>query len=107
VRSKDPNSSRQKGDDMGYELLDPVIEATVPDARLAPRLDTLRGKWIGLWSNRKINAAELLEEAETVLRCRYDIAGTHRGTYNAGRVMRPEEWGDIDGCDAVILTHGD
>ena len=29
------------------------------------------------------------------------------GFYNAGRVMRFEEWGDIDGCDAVILTHGD
>jgi hypothetical protein len=92
---------------MRYALLDPTVEPFVPEARLAPRLDTLDGKRIGLWSNVKINAAELLDHVEAVLRERYAIAGTQRGTYNAGRVMRPEEWGDIDGCDAVILTHGD
>jgi len=92
---------------MGYGLLDPVVEPTIPEGRLAPRLDTLEGKRIGLWSNRKINAAELLDEVEAILRERCGIGGTQRGTYNAGRLMRPEEWGDIDGCDAVILTHGD
>jgi hypothetical protein len=92
---------------MGYAVLDPVVQPTIPKASLAPRLETLEGKWIGLWSNSKINASELLDEVEAVLRARYDIAGTYRGTYNAGRVMRPGEWGDIDGCDAVILTHGD
>jgi hypothetical protein len=92
---------------MGYEVLDPVVEPTIPEACLAPRLDTLEGKWIGLWSNNKINAGELLDEVEAVLRARHGIAGTYRGTYNAGRVMRPDEWGDLDGCDAVILTHGD
>jgi hypothetical protein len=92
---------------MPYALLDPTVEPFVPEARLAPRLDTLEGKRIGLWSNMKINAAELLDAVEAVLREEHGIAGTQRGTYNAGRVMRPEEWGDIDGCDAVILTHGD
>ena len=92
---------------MPYALLDPTVEPFVPEARLAPRLDTLRGKRIGLWQNNKINAPELLEAVADVLRERYEIGSTQRGTYNAGRVMRPEEWGDIDGCDAVILTHGD
>jgi len=92
---------------MGYALLDPVVEPYVPEGRLAPRLDTLEGKRIGLWSNMKINASELLDEVEAILRTRHHIGSTQRGFYNAGRVMRPEEWGDIDGCDAVILTHGD
>jgi len=92
---------------MSYPLLDPVVDPFVPEARLAPRLDTLEGKRIGLWSNLKINTNELLDECETILRDRYAIASTQRGTYNAGRVMRAAEWGDVDGCDAVILTHGD
>jgi hypothetical protein len=92
---------------MGYEILDPVVEPVTPEARLAPRLDTLEGKVIGLWSNQKINATELLDEAGRILTTRHRISGTRRGTYNAGRVMRPQEWGDIDGCDAVLLTHGD
>lgn len=92
---------------MGYAVLDPVVEPTIPEACLAPRLDTLEGKCIGLWSNNKINAVALLDEVEAILRDRYHIAGTKRGSYNAGRVMRADEWGDLDGCDAVILTHGD
>ena len=91
----------------GYRVLDPVVEPYVPAARLAPRLDGLAGKRIGLWSNLKINTTELLDECEAVLRQRYGIASSQRGTYNVSRVMRPEEWGDVDGCDAVILTHGD
>jgi hypothetical protein len=92
---------------MGYQVLDPVVEPTIPEACLAPRLDGLEGKCIGLWSNNKINAAGLLDEVEAVLRAKHGIGGTCRGTYNAGRVMRPEEWGDVERCDAVILTHGD
>jgi hypothetical protein len=92
---------------MGYAVLDPVVEPTIPKACLAPRLDTLEGKRIGLWSNKKINAVELLDEVEAILCDRYRIAGTRRGTYNAARVMRPDEWGDPEGCDAIILTHGD
>ena len=92
---------------MSFQILDPVAEPIVPDGRLAPRLDTLDGKRIGLWANLKINSVELLDQVELVLKERYAIAGTVRGSYNAGRVMEPREWGDIDGCDAVILTHGD
>jgi hypothetical protein len=92
---------------MPYEILDPVIEPVQPLARLAPRLDTLEGKRIGLWSNLKINTTELLDECEVLLRERYRIGGTQRGVYSAATVMLPHEWGDIDGCDAIILTHGD
>lgn len=92
---------------MRYQLLDPVVEPFVPEARLAPRLDGLAGKRIGLWSNRKINTTALLDECEVILRERHRIGSVQRGTYDAARVMRPDEWVGVDGCDAVLLTHGD
>jgi hypothetical protein len=92
---------------MAHEILDPTIDPVVEPGALAPRLETLEGARIGLWSNMKINADALLDEVEKILREEHGIASAQRGFYNAGRVMRFEEWGDIDGCDAVILTHGD
>jgi hypothetical protein len=55
----------------------------------------------------KLNAPELLACVEAELRSRHDIAGTVAGSYNPARLMRPNEWGSVDTCDAVILTHGD
>jgi hypothetical protein len=46
-------------------VLDPVQEARAEDSTLgiplAPGLDTLDGKTLGLWNNDKLNAAKLLE----------------------------------------------
>jgi hypothetical protein len=92
---------------MPIELLEPVAEPVIEPGHLAPRLDSLQGKRIGLYANLKLNAVELMDQIHELLSKRYQLAGVIRGTYNAGRVMRPEEWGQIDGCDAVILTHGD
>jgi hypothetical protein len=89
------------------KLVDPVVRPTRVPVHLAPRLDTLEGKTVGLWSNQKLNAGELLACVEAELRSRHRIAGTVCGTYSPARVMRADEWGDVDRCDAVILTHGD
>jgi hypothetical protein len=89
------------------KLVDPVVASAVTGAQLAPRLDTLDGKRVGLWSNRKLNADELLACVEEELRSRHAIAGVVRGFYHPARVMRANEWGAVDTCDAVILTHGD
>lgn len=89
------------------KLVDPVVISDVDAAALAPRLATFDGMTIGLWSNTKLNAKELLDACETELRRRWDIAGTVRGYYHAAKVLGPAEWGEIDRCNAVILTHGD
>jgi hypothetical protein len=89
------------------KLVDPVLAPTQVPLQLAPRLDTLEGKTIGLWSNMKLNAVELLACVEAELRSRHEIAGTVSGSYHPARVMRANEWGAVDQCDAVILTHGD
>ena len=87
--------------------LDPVTEADVESSPGAPRLDSLDGKVIGLYSNRKLNADRLLDMVSGLLDERFDVKEFVRGTYNGGRVMRRDEWKDIERCDAIILTHGD
>jgi hypothetical protein len=89
------------------EVLEPVDEAQVEPGGLAPRLDSLIGKRIGLYHNEKLNARELMDLVEEQLRARYRPAEIVRGTYNAGHVMRPDEWKDVERCDAILLTNGD
>jgi len=89
------------------KILDPVAEPVLEGASLAPRLDTLDGKVVGLYSNNKLNATKLLDMVESLLRERHALAGTVRGAYNSARMMRREEWKDIERCDAIILSNGD
>lgn len=89
------------------KLVNPVVSTTVQSAQLAPRLASLEGRTIGLWSNSKLNADELLDACERELRARHGIGDTVRGRYHPARVLGAQEWGQIDRCDAVILTHGD
>jgi hypothetical protein len=89
------------------KLFDPVVRPYTEALSLAPRLDTLDGKTIGLWSNKKLNADELLSCVEAELRSRHAIGDVVRGSYSPARVMRSNEWGAVDRCDAVFLTHGD
>jgi hypothetical protein len=88
-------------------ILDPTVDPVVERARLAARLDSLDGKVIGLYNNSKLNAERLLELVAEGLRARYSIAGFVRGLYSPSRMMRREEWVDIEKCDAVLLTNGD
>ena len=91
---------------MSIVVLDPVQEAVITGHVLAPRLDTLAGKTLGLWNNAKLNAAKLLEFMRVELEKGLSFRVV-RGVYNPGRIMTPEEWGDIDSCDAVLLANGD
>ena len=101
---------RRKADRTGtrqYEVLDPTSDAVVEAGQRAARLDSLDGKRIGLYQNGKLNARELMDQVELLLRQRHRVAGVVRGTYDAGRVMRADEWQDVERCDAILLTHGD
>ena len=91
----------------GLEVLDPTSEAVVVPGERAARLDTLEGKRIGLYQNGKLNAKELMDQVEDLLRARYRLGGIVRGSYDAGRLMRADEWKGLEDCDAVLLTHGD
>lgn len=91
----------------GFEVLDPTSEAIVAPGQRAARLDSLDGKRIGLFQNGKLNARELMDEVEVLLRQRHRVAGVVRGSYDAGRLMRADEWKGVEDCDAILLTHGD
>jgi len=80
------------------KLVNPVVVASTVGAQLAPRLSSLDGMTIGLWSNGKLNANELLDACEAELRSRHAIAGVVRGG---------PAWGAVASCAAAILTHGD
>ncbi len=90
----------------GFQVLDPTSEPIIEPGDLAPRLDSLAGKRIGLYANFKLNAVELLDECQELLSSRFKLDFV-RGRYDASRVMRAEEWEGVEDCDAVILTHGD
>ena len=88
-------------------VLDPVGELALVDLAPAARLDTLDGKVIGLYGNRKLNAEKLLDMVQALLEKRHRIKRFVRGKYSSGRVHTRDEWSDIEHCDAIILTHGD
>lgn len=88
-------------------ILDPTVAPSPEPAPLAPRLDSLDGKVIGLYSNGKLNATRFLEIVGEELLERYPIQEVARGKFNAGRILRREEWEAIENCDAIILGIGD
>ena len=92
---------------MTFVVLDPCQEPVVEELTLAPRLSTLDGRVVGLYSNEKLNARQLLTLIGAELQERYDLAGIVEGTYVVSRAMEPGEWRDIDSCDAIVLAVGD
>lgn len=95
---------------MTITVLDPVEVSLAEDAAAglqpAPRLDTLNGKTLGLWSNEKLNATRLLEMIRSELERRWSFEVV-RGVYDPGNLMPEDGWGEVDQCDAVILANGD
>lgn len=91
---------------MSMIVLDPTQEPALASHSGAARLDTLNGKTLGLWNNAKINAAKFVEMIGEELAREFSFEIV-RGVYNPGRLMEPEEWGEIDRCDAVVLVNGD
>ena len=91
---------------MTMTLLNPVQEPVVNEFKQAPRLKTLKGKTLGIYNNKKLNAAKLLEYiAEELARdARFDL---YRGEYHPHAVMESNEWVGLEQCDAVILANGD
>jgi hypothetical protein len=92
-------------------VLDPTQQSLADDTSAtalspAPRLDSFEGKTIGLWCNRKLNAARFLEMVREELAKAYSFSVVH-GVYDPGRLMNEEEWGEADRCDAIILANGD
>ncbi len=90
------------------ELLDPRGEVDVQSDPIAPRIETLEGKTIGLLDNSKSNAKILLEEIGELLQSEY---GVEKLVYKR-KDKSPVPADDIADqlhaqCDAVVNAYGD
>jgi hypothetical protein len=97
-----------------YEVLSPWAEADpIPLHGLAPRLDTLEGKTIGLLSNNKRAALTILDATEKRLKARFPSVKTSRFMGRSFSVSsleknREGEFNDwLERMDAVIAAVGD
>ena len=97
-----------------YEVLSPWAKADpIPLQGLAPRMDKLDGKKIGLFCNNKRAAPLILEVTEKLLKQRLPTATVSRFKTQSFSVSalekeREGEFNDwIKGVDAVIAAVGD
>ena len=91
------------------QVLDPTVDPVPADAVVAPRPDTLDGAVLGLLSNNKVNADELLVMVHDVLADRYEFSGVvSRNKGNASRPCPDEIIEELsEQCDVVITASGD
>ena len=94
---------------MPLELLDPTGEPTPTGYAAAPRLTTLEGLKIGLFSNGKVNADKLLRYTAEVFEreagCKITIDS---GKRNASRIAEPQVLERIaNDVDFLITAVGD
>lgn len=92
---------------MTIEVLDPTQGPEPVDRTMAPRLGTLKGSVVGLYSNEKLNATALLDLVGEILVDAYGVESTIRGTYAISNLMDDGDWLKPDLCDFVVLSNGD
>jgi hypothetical protein len=87
-------------------LVDPAAELETVNERLAPRLQSLRGKRIALIDNTKHNADRFLEAVRTLLDQRYGAGGfDYFRKFSASVPTPPDVIARLTGsCDALV--HG-
>jgi len=100
--------------DVAYEVLSPWAEADpVPLKGLAPRLDKLDGKKIGLLQNSKRAAPIIIDVTERLLKekfpttkiSRFEARSFSVSSLEPKRITEFEDW--LKGLDAVIAAVGD
>ena len=63
---------------MNFQVLDPTPEKAPPVGKLAPRLDTLKGKTIGFISNGKEGTQGFFAHLDRMLREEFGVANVIR-----------------------------
>ena len=93
----------------GLLVLDPTTQPEPAEATMAPRLDTLEGKVVGLLDNSKPNSDRILDLIGELLAKRYNLAGVvRRRKPNAGKGVPQEMANEMaEECDFAIVGVGD
>ena len=94
---------------MTIRYLNPIQEADVAPATMAPRLESLEGISLGLLSNGKTNAGKLLRMIAEELGNAFPLKGVvDRAKGSAGNNCPPDLLEDLlEQSDAVITGLGD
>jgi len=89
---------------MADDILDPTGFDSQPPKPMARRLDTLKGKTIGLLDIGFPNGGVFLDRVEELLKTRYGVAETiRRAKPSPARPAKEEIRRElIDGCDAIV-----
>ncbi len=90
-------------------VLDPTATQSIATDGMAVRPESLAGKRIGLLTNDKLNAANLLDAVYDVLAERFEVASAHR--VNKGDASRPADPDFLNEfsqeVDVALLANGD
>jgi hypothetical protein len=93
---------------MGFQVLDPTNERSLPVGQLAPRLGELRGKTVGFISNGKEGTKGFFVHLDRMLQEEFGVANVVsrvKSNYSApadGYIV-----GEIANWDAVVTGIGD
>lgn len=89
-------------------VLDPTPGTAIKAAPMAPPVDSLEGRTIGLLDNGKFNVARYLDHVEETLRSRYDVKEVvRRRKPNQNAPAAPAMLTELATCDAVLSAVGD
>ncbi|MSP01053.1 MAG: hypothetical protein EXR07_08400 [Acetobacteraceae bacterium] len=93
---------------MQLQVLDPTNEAIPPFGELAPRLNSLAGKTVGLISNGKEGTKGFFAHLDRMLRDDHGVANViTRVKSNYSAPADPHIVAEIAGWDAVVSGLGD
>ena len=94
---------------MTIHYLNPVQEAEIEPASLAPRLESLQGITLGLLSNGKTNAERLLKLIAEELNDTFNLGEVIQEAKGSAGINCPRELLEnlVARCDAVITGMGD
>ena len=93
---------------MGITVLDPTPGAAAQAVRMAPPIDALEGRTVGLLDNGKFNVMRFLDHVEEILRSQYGVREVvRRRKPNQNAPVTAAMLADLVACDAVVSAVGD
>jgi hypothetical protein len=92
---------------MTIRLYDPTAEPRANEARLAPRLDSLAGKRVGILDNSKANAGTLMLAVARVLQERYGVIEVVKREKPVAGPPAPEILAALSRCDFALVGSAD
>jgi len=93
---------------MSITVLDPTAKASGKAIPLAPPIESLSGRRVGLLDNSKCNVTPLLDHVEAILRSDYGVAEVvRRRKQDSSRPVSEATLAELGACDAILSAVGD